>query len=157
MEQRIKRCMAIAVVVFCLVGMSACGKKDDSIKKETIEIVTEKSDRAVSLYQEIEGVVEDYALTADRSFTDMKQVLTDMSSRIKTGIQNTTEEDGQLTIQELNEMIDNLQEVKDKVSDMVKDMTPVDKSEKATEATATPTDTPEPTEEPEVRDLSDLE
>ena len=74
-----------------------------------------KTDTALQLYADIEKMVQENALTADANFTSMKTRLTEMSDRVKEKIADTTEEDGQMTITELDAMIQNLTEVKNQV------------------------------------------
>ncbi len=74
-----------------------------------------KTDTALQLYADIEKMVQENALTADANFTSMKTRLTEMSARVKEKIADTTEEDGQMTITELDAMIQNLTEVKNQV------------------------------------------
>lgn len=116
MNKNIKRiktylCM-MAVAVLCLGLLAGCG---DGIKKETSDIVKQKTDTALQLYGDIEKMVQENALVADESFTAMKTKLTEMSGKVKEKIAETTEEDGQLVITELDAMIKNLTEVKEKV------------------------------------------
>ena len=118
MEQRmIKRLAIVFTLVLCIGIFSGC--KDESIKEETIAIVNDKTDEALDSYKEIEMMVKDYSLVADESFTGMKDTLADMSARVKKRIKETTEEDGQLTIRELDRIIDNLKEIKIHVREMV--------------------------------------
>lgn len=74
-----------------------------------------KTDTALQLYADIEKMVQDNALMADANFTSMKTRLTEMSAKVKENIAGTTEEDGQMTINELDAMIQNLTEVKNQV------------------------------------------
>lgn len=104
-------CMAV-MAGLCLGLLTGCG---DGIKKETSDIVKQKTDTALQLYGDIEKMVQDNALIADETFTAMKSKLTEMSNRVKEKIMDTTEEDGQLAISELDAMIKNLTEVKGQV------------------------------------------
>lgn len=106
MNKNIKRiktylCMTAAAVL-CLGLLAGCG---DGIKKETSDIVKQKTDTALQLYGDIEKMVQENALVADESFTAMKTKLTEMSGKVKEKITETTEEDGQLVITELDAMI----------------------------------------------------
>ncbi len=103
-------CMILAAGL-CL-GLTGCG---DGIRKETTEAVMTKTDTALQLYADIEKMVQDNALMADANFTSMKTRLTEMSAKVKENIAGTTEEDGQMTINELDAMIQNLTEVKNQV------------------------------------------
>ena len=106
-------CMTVIVIAgLCLGMLTGCG---DGIKKETSDIVKQKTDTALQLYGDIEKMVQDNALVADETFTAMKSKLTEMSNRVKEKIADTTEEDGQLAISELDAMIKNLTEVKGQV------------------------------------------
>ena len=105
--------LCVAVMAgLCLGMLTGCG---DGIKKETSDIVKQKTDTALQLYGDIEKMVQDNALVADETFTAMKSKLTEMSHRVKEKIADTTEEDGQLAISELDAMIKNLTEVKGQV------------------------------------------
>lgn len=102
----------MAAAGLCLGLLTGCG---DGIKKGTSESVITKTDTALQLYADIEKMVQDHALMADENFTAMKSKLTEMSARIKEKIADTTEEDGQMTLTELDAMIQNLTEVKNQV------------------------------------------
>ena len=102
----------MAAAVLCLGLLAGCG---DGIKKETSDIVKQKTDTALQLYGDIEKMVQENALVADESFTAMKTKLTEMSGKVKEKIAETTEEDGQPVTTELDAMIKNLTEVKEKV------------------------------------------
>ena len=104
-------CMILAAGL-CLGLLTGCG---DGIRKETTEAVMAKTDTALQLYADIEKMVQENALTADANFTSMKTRLTEMSARVKEKIADTTEEDGQMTLTELDAMIQNLTEVKNQV------------------------------------------
>lgn len=113
MTAKVKKIMCfMAVAGLCLGLLTGCG---DGIKKETSDSVITKTDTALQLYADIEKMVQDNALMADENFTAMKSKLTDMSARIKEKIADTTEEDGQMTLTELDAMIQNLTEVKNQV------------------------------------------
>lgn len=113
MMAKVKKAMCImAAAGLCLGLLTGCG---DGIKKETSETVITKTDTALQLYADIEKMVQDNALMADENFTAMKSKLTEMSAKIKKQITDTTEEDGQMTLKELDAMIQNLTEVKDQV------------------------------------------
>lgn len=113
MMAKAKKALCImAAAGLCLGLLTGCG---DGIKKETSETVITKTDTALQLYADIEKMVQDNALMADENFTAMKSKLTEMSAKIKEQISDTTEEDGQMTLKELDAMIQNLTEVKDQV------------------------------------------
>lgn len=110
---KIKAFMYLAAVTgLCMGLLTACGT---GIKKETSDTVIQKTDSALQLYADIEKMVEDNALVADETFTAMKTKLTEMSASIKERIADTTEEDGQNVISELDAMIKNLTQVKEQV------------------------------------------
>lgn len=108
---------AFAVICLCLCALTACG---DGIKEETSKAVTEKTNQALQIYADLEKIVTDNGLQTDDSFVEMKKQLTEMSAKVKTSIQDATEEDGQQTVKELNRIITNLQDVKKKVEESVK-------------------------------------
>ena len=119
MTAKVKKIMCfMAAAGLCLGLLTGCG---DGIKKETSESVITKTDTALQLYADIEKMVQDNALVADENFTAMKSKLTDMSARIKEKIADTTEEDGQMTLTELDAMIQNLTEVKEQVQKKIDD------------------------------------
>ncbi|MCH5252377.1 MAG: hypothetical protein J1F22_05330 [Lachnospiraceae bacterium] len=109
---KVKKLAFLFILCLCVGTLSGCG---DGIKKDTQNLVTEKTNQALQLYSDIEKQVKEHQLQADKAFIDMKKQLTDMSEKIKTGISETTEEDGQLASQELDKIIENLQNVKEKV------------------------------------------
>ncbi len=117
MRKNIKKTAARLLLISLLaVSLTACG---DGIREETSREVTEKTDQALQLYSDLEKLVSDYSLQTDASFTDMKKQLTDMSVEVKTSIEDATETDGQQTLKELDEIIQNLENVKKKVEDSV--------------------------------------
>lgn len=106
----------MAVAFMCMISvfvLTGCG---DEIKKDTVTEVKEKTQQALELYADIEKMAAENSLVPNQSFLDMKTKLTDMSGKVQAGIEETTEEDGQLTLQQLERIIKNLQEVKDSVS-----------------------------------------
>lgn len=107
-----KALCTMAAAGLCLGLLTGCG---DGIKKETSDTVITKTDTALQLYADIEKMVQDNSLMADENFTAMKSKLTEMSAKIKEQIADTTEEDGQMTLKELDAMIQNLTEVKGQV------------------------------------------
>jgi len=108
-----KKAIAILMIICLSAGvLIGCG---DGITEETMATVNAKTDQTLQLYAEIEKMVADNGLVADQTFLDMKTQLTDMSGKIKSEIENTTEEDGLQTIKELDRILANLQEVKENV------------------------------------------
>ncbi len=107
------------IMLICLGLVTGCSK---GIRKETEETIRQKSAQALQIYADIEKMANDHALVVDSSFTDMKETLTRMSADIQKSIAGTTEEDGQLAIQELDRILANLSEVKDNVTNMTKDL-----------------------------------
>lgn len=101
--------LSICLCIGCLTG---CG---DSIKDDTKQMVMEKTDEALSLYTDLEKLVKDNGLEVEQAFTDMKKQLTDMSENVRKKVADTTEEDGQKAVEELDKMIANLKAVKEKV------------------------------------------
>lgn len=117
---RIRKSFAL-LMVLCI-GMAALtGCKDsNAIKEETSQTLQEKSGEALALYADIEKLVSDHKLQTEQSFTDMKKQLTDMSTTIKEQVKDTTEEDGQSAIAELDKIIENLKSVKESVEKTLK-------------------------------------
>ncbi len=114
-----KRWMAFLLAVCLTAGLCAgCG---DDIKDETVTAIREKTNRALELYADIEKKVEENELKAEKEFTDMKQKLTDMSEKIGAQVEETTEEDGQMAIKELDRIVENLQQVLDGVDESLKE------------------------------------
>lgn len=118
-KKRMKKSLAL-LMTLCI-GMTALtGCKDsNAIKEETSQSVQEKSSEALALYADIEKIVSDHKLQTEQSFTDMKKQLTDMSAAIKEQVKDTTEEDGQNAIVELDKIIENLKSVKESVEKTV--------------------------------------
>lgn len=110
-----RKLLVAAALVFALsaVILTGCG---DGIKDETVAKVKDKTSQALELYADIEKIAADHSLVADQSFLDMKTQLTEMSGKVQAGIEETTEEDGQKTIEQLDRIIANLQDVRDSVS-----------------------------------------
>lgn len=100
--------------VFACCVLSGCG---DGITGETKKIVTDKTNQALELYADIEKMVEENKLTAEQEFIDMKSKLTQMSKEIQERVENTTEEDGKLAVEQLDKIIANLQSVRKNVED----------------------------------------
>lgn len=117
-KSRIKYCIYSLLLCLGMVMLSGCGKSD-AIQKETSRIVREKANEALALYADIEKLVKDNGLQTESSFSDMKRQLTDMSAVIQKQSEETTEEDGQSAIVELDKIIDNLQTVKESVEESI--------------------------------------
>ncbi len=110
---RRRRGMALLLAVsLCAAVLAGCG---DGITEETKQLVTKKTDEAMSLYADLEKLVQENELEVEQAFTDMKQQLTDMSEKVKSQVGETTEEDGKKAVEALDKMIENLKAVKDKV------------------------------------------
>ena len=68
---------------------------------------------------DIEKLVQENNLKVEKEFTDMKGQLTELSTQVKSEINDTTEEDGQRSLKELDGIIKNLQEVKENLEKMI--------------------------------------
>ena len=79
--------------------------------------MTDKTNQALELYADIEKTVEENQLTAEQEFIDMKTKLTQMSAQIQERVEDTTEEDGKLALEQLDKIIANLQSVKKNVEE----------------------------------------
>lgn len=111
------------LVMFCLVlgmlsGMLA-GCSSDGITDETLNAVREKKSQVLTLYSDVEKLVQDNSIAVDESFTNMKQQLIDMSDKVEKEIANTTETDGQNALKELERLEGNLQEAKKSVEEQI--------------------------------------
>lgn len=109
-------CRSIVVcLVFCLfVGMFT-GCSSDGIKDETMKAVKDKKAQVLSLYSDVEKLVEEHSMEVDESFRKMKQQLLDMSEKVEQKLEETTETDGQRALQELKRLEENLQAAKKNV------------------------------------------
>ena len=76
---RMKKAAVFLILCLCAGILSGCG---NGIKKETKELVTAKTNQALQLYSDIEKRVQEHHLQADKVFTDMKQQLTDMATKV---------------------------------------------------------------------------
>lgn len=106
--------MLFLAAVFTCCMLSGCG---DGITEETKKAVTDKTNQALELYADIEKTVEENQLTAEQEFIDMKTKLTQMSAQIQERVEDTTEEDGKLALEQLDKIIANLQSVKKNVEE----------------------------------------
>ena len=91
----------------------------NGIKKETAEAVNGKMNQALQTYSDIEKLVQENNLKVEKEFTEMKGQLTELSTQVKSEINDTTEEDGQRSLKELDGIIKNLQEVKENLEKMI--------------------------------------
>lgn len=130
-HRRVKGCVCMMqpkrgrrrLVMFCLVlgmlsGMLA-GCSSDGITDETLNAVREKKSQVLTLYSDVEKLVQDNSIAVDESFTNMKQQLIDMSDKVEKEIANTTETDGQNALKELERLEGNLQEAKKSVEEQI--------------------------------------
>lgn len=110
MKQIMKRAGSLfALAGLCICLLTGCG---DGITDETADAVTRKTNQALEMYSNIEKLVKDNNLKVEKEFTDMKEQLTTMSTQVKSGLADTTEEDGQQALQGLDKIIANLESVK---------------------------------------------
>lgn len=106
----------IFLICLCAGILTGCG---NGIKKETAEAVNGKMNQALQTYSDIEKLVQENNLKVEKEFTDMKGQLTELSTQVKSEINDTTEEDGQRSLKELDGIIKNLQEVKENLEKMI--------------------------------------
>ena len=107
---------AIAIIcVICLILTACQSGGAASISPETKDAVTKKTNEILALYSDVEKAVEENSIVADQSFKDMKQQLIDMSDHVKSKLEETTEQDGQQALTELEKIKNNLEEAKKNV------------------------------------------
>lgn len=74
-----------------------------------------KKSQVLSLYKEIETMIQKNHIEADADFAKMKEKLTSMSKKVDEKIEDTTEEDAKQAITELKRLETNLQQTKKNV------------------------------------------
>lgn len=120
MQQR--RCRHRLVVICLVLGILSgilAGCDGDGITADTLDAVREKKSQVLTLYSDVEKMVQDNSIAVDESFTNMKQQLIDMSDKVDKKIEDTTETDGQNALKELSRLEENLQAAKKSVEDQI--------------------------------------
>lgn len=105
----------VASLLICLFASVLAGCSSDGIKEETMKAVKEKKSQVLTLYSDVEKLVEEHSMEVDESFRKMKKQLLDMSENVEKKVEETTETDGQRALQELKRLEENLQAAKKNV------------------------------------------
>ena len=102
-----KRKLVSLFLSLSLMVVSVTGCQSDSVTEETKKEVQTKKSQVLSLYKEIETMIQKNHIEADADFAKMKDKLT--------SIEDTTEEDAKQAITELKRLETNLQQTKKNV------------------------------------------
>ena len=108
-----KRKLVSLFLSLSLMVVSVTGCQSDSVTEETKKEVQTKKSQVLSLYKEIETMIQKNHIEAD--FAKMKDKLTSMSKKVDEKIEDTTEEDAKQAITELKRLETNLQQTKKNV------------------------------------------
>ena len=103
-----KRKLVSLFLSLSLMVVSVTGCQSDSVTEETKKEVQTKKSQVLSLYKEIETMIQ-------KNFAKMKDKLTSMSKKVDEKIEDTTEEDAKQAITELKRLETNLQQTKKNV------------------------------------------
>ena len=109
-----KRKLVSLFLSLSLMVVSVTGCQSDSVTEETKKEVQTKKSQVLSLYKEIETMIQKNHIEADADFAKMKD-LTSMSKKVDEKIEDTTEEDAKQAITELKRLETNLQQTKKNV------------------------------------------
>ena len=88
-----KRKLLSLFLSLSLMVVSVTGCQSDSVTEETKKEVQTKKSQVLSLYKEIETMIQKNHIEADADFAKMKEKLTSMSKKVDEKIEDTTEED----------------------------------------------------------------
>lgn len=110
-----KRKLVCLIVCTILMVVSVTGCQSDGVTEETKKEVQTKKSQVISLYKEIETLIQKNHIEADAGFAKMKNELTSMSKKVDEKIGDTTEEDAKQAITELKRLETNLQQTKKNV------------------------------------------
>ena len=110
-----KRKLVSLFLSLSLMVVSVTGCQSDSVTEETKKEVQTKKSQVLSLYKEIETMIQKNHIEADADFAKMKDKLTSMSKKVDEKIEHTTEEDAKQAITELKRLETNLQQTKKNV------------------------------------------
>ena len=88
-----KRKLVSLLLSLSLMVVSVTGCQSDSVTEETKKEVQTKKSQVLSLYKEIETMIQKNHIEADADFAKMKEKLTSMSKKVDEKIEDTTEED----------------------------------------------------------------
>ena len=102
-----KRKLVSLLLSLSLMVVSVTGCQSDSVTEETKKEVQTKKSQVLSLYKEIETMIQKNHIEADADFAKMKEKLTSMSKKVDEKIEDTTEEDAKQAITELNKFAAN--------------------------------------------------
>ena len=106
-----KRKLVSLFLSLSLMVVSVTGCQSDSVTEETKKEVQTKKSQVLSLYKEIETMIQKNHIEADADFAKMKDKLTSMSKKVD----EKTEEDAKQAITELKRLETNLQQTKKNV------------------------------------------
>lgn len=118
-QRRVGRRFVVLCLVLGMLSGMLTGCQGDGITEETLKAVREKKGQVLTLYSDVEKLVQDNSIAVDESFTNMKQQLIDMSDKVEKQIEDTTETDGQNALKELARLEENLQAAKKNVEDQI--------------------------------------
>ena len=110
-----KRKLVSLILSLSLMVVSVTGCQSDSVTEETKKEVQTKKSQVLSLYKEIETMIQKNHIEADADFAKMKEKPTSMSKKVDEKIEDTTEEDAKQAITELKRLETNLQQTKKNV------------------------------------------
>lgn len=110
-----KRKLVSLFLCLMLMVVSVTGCQADSVTDETKKKCRTKKSQVLSLYKEIETMIQKNHIEADADFAKMKDKLTSMSKKVDEKIEDTTEEDAKQAITELKRLETNLQQTKKNV------------------------------------------
>gem|GEM_PF-295848 len=99
-----KRKLVSLFLSLSLMVVSVTGCQSDSVTEETKKEVQTKKSQVLSLYKEIETMIQKNHIEADADFAKMKDKLTSMSKKVDEKIEDTTEEDAKQAITELKRL-----------------------------------------------------
>lgn len=107
----------LAVALALCFALAGC--QSDAITQETKDAVSKKTNEVLALYSTMEQTIQENSIEVDQSFRDMKQQLTDMSTKVKSKLEETTESDGKQALEQLRKLEDNLNEIKKSVDEHI--------------------------------------
>ena len=105
-----KRKLVSLFLSLSLMVVSVTGCQSDSVTEKTKKEVQTKKSQVLSLYKEIETMIQKNHIEADADFAKMKDKLTSMSKKVDEKI-----EDAKQAITELKRLETNLQQTKKNV------------------------------------------
>ncbi len=111
-----KRKLVSLLLSLSLMVVSVTGCQSDSVTEETKKEVQTKKSQVLSLYKEIETMIQKKSHRGRRRFCkDERKTYVDVK-KVDEKIEDTTEEDAKQAITELKRLETNLQQTKEKMS-----------------------------------------